>query len=227
MSDSKRETPHFYVQTEVAVDDLSAYLRDINEGDSSPRVTVTAVVGRAAVEALSVYRRFNSVWAGDVLIEADHVNLGVAIAVDGGLLAPAILSAETMTIGQLAAALRDLVGRTHAQRLRPEEISEGTFTLSNLGAFAVSAFAAIITPPQVATLAVARPVNRCVFVNGAAAPVSFMTVTLSADHRVVDGADAARWLEHFKASIEDPQTLFASSPMQFQSLTVKGEECDG
>jgi pyruvate dehydrogenase E2 component (dihydrolipoamide acetyltransferase) len=128
-----------------------------------------------------------------------------------------------MSAREFTAGLRDLIERTHSQRLRPEEISDGSFTLSNLGAFSVSAFTAIITPPQVATLAVARPVNRCVFVDGAPAPASVMTVTLSADHRVVDGADAARWLEHFKAAMEDPRALFGSaSDVQEQSQPMGG-----
>ncbi len=210
MSDSKREAPHFYVQCEVEVDQLLLYLDAVNRSGPQVRVTVTAALARATAETLRVHRRFNSIWTADGLVEADGVNLGIAIAVDGGLLAPAILDAETLTLQKLAVALNDLSQRAKTQKLRPRELTDGTFTLSNLGAFPISAFCAIITPPQVATLATGRPVSRCILHDGTPTSRSIMTVTLSADHRVVDGVDAARWLGQFKSLAEDPPTLFGT-----------------
>ena len=215
MRDSKQQAPHFYVQAEVAVDPLLRQLERFNAGDPPVRVTVTAALARACAEALRVHPRFNSVWTADGLLQADDVNLGVAIALEDGLLAPAVLEAGTFDVVQLAMAVRDLSERAATQKLRPRELTEGTFTLSNLGMFAVTAFTAIITPPQVATLATARPVERLSIHEGTPRAASIMTVTLSADHRVVDGVDAARWLETFTEVVE------AAEPLLSQRAQIK------
>jgi pyruvate dehydrogenase E2 component (dihydrolipoyllysine-residue acetyltransferase) len=135
------------------------------------------------------------------------VNLAVAIALDHGLVAPALLGAERLDVDETATALGDLVERARGTRLRPAEMTDATFTLSNLGMFDVSAFTAIVTPPQVAILAIARPVERCLLEQGEPVRKSMLTATLSADHRALDGADAARFLETFKQAIEDSETL--------------------
>jgi pyruvate dehydrogenase E2 component (dihydrolipoamide acetyltransferase) len=200
MAESKQQVPHFYLQTEVAVGALQARLAELKE---RVRVTMTAALVRGCVTALREHRRFNAVWTPEGLLEADEINVGIAIALDDGLLAPALLGADGLDVAGTAAALSDLVDRTRAARLRPRELSDATFTLSNLGMFQVSAFTAIVTPPQVAILATARPVERLT----PAGPASLLTATLSADHRAVDGADAARFLETFKQAIEDPDSL--------------------
>jgi pyruvate dehydrogenase E2 component (dihydrolipoamide acetyltransferase) len=209
MTDSKQQAPHFYVQAEVAVDPVLQQLERINAADPPVRLTVTAVLACACAKALGAHRRFNSVWTADGLLEADDVNLGVAVALEHGLLAPAVLDAGSLDVIQLAMALRDVAERARTHKLRPLELTDGTFTLTNLGMFAVTAFTAIITPPQVATLATARPVRRPPVDERTPGAASIMTVTLSADHRVVDGADAARWLETFKALVEAPEPLLA------------------
>jgi pyruvate dehydrogenase E2 component (dihydrolipoamide acetyltransferase) len=200
MVESKQQVPHFYVQTEVAVDALRDRLAELKE---RVHVTMTAALVRACVAALRGHRRFNAVWTPDGLLEADEINVGIAIALDDGLLAPALLGADALDVAGTAAALGDLAERARSGRLRPRELSDATFTLSNLGMFQVSAFTAIVTPPQVAILATARPVDRLT----PAGPASLLTATLSADHRAVDGADAARFLETFKQAIEDPDSL--------------------
>jgi pyruvate dehydrogenase E2 component (dihydrolipoamide acetyltransferase) len=205
MSDSKRDAPHFYVQAEIEVDPLRTMIDAVNAGDPPVRITMTAALARACAQTLRVHRRFNSVWTADGLLQAEHVNLGIAIALDDGLLAPAVLDADRMELTELAAAIADLAARTRAQKLRPDEIAGATFTLTNLGMFDVSAFTAIITPPQVATLATGRPMQRVSLRDGVVVPSSLMTVTLSSDHRALDGADAARWLETFKQFAQDPQ----------------------
>src|SRR5205807_1802449 len=124
---------------------------------------------------------------------------GVAIGLDDGLVAPALLRADQLDLAKTAAALADLVERARSTKLRPAEMSEATFTLSNLGMFDVSAFTAIVTPPQVAILATARPVERWT----GDGTTSLMTATLSSDHRAVDGIDAARFLETFKEAMAD------------------------
>jgi pyruvate dehydrogenase E2 component (dihydrolipoamide acetyltransferase) len=210
MVESKQQAPHFYVQTEVVVTGVRDRLDKLNEDGDAPRTTMTAALVRACVAALREHRRLNSVWTQEGLLQADDVNVGIAIALDDGLVAPALLGADRLDTRATAAALRDLVKRARSQRLRPAEISDATFTLSNLGMFDVTAFTAIVTPPQVAILATARPVERWLVADDAPARASVMTATLSADHRAVDGADAARFLETFKQAIEDPETLLVA-----------------
>ncbi len=206
MVESKQQAPHFYVQTEVAIDGVRDRLAALNARGGA-HATMTVALARACVQALRAHPNVNSVWTPDGLLQADSVNLGIAIALDHGLVAPALLAAETMDVATMATALRDLVERARSTRLRPAELSDATFTLSNLGMFDVSAFTAIVTPPQVAILAVARPVERWAFDEGRPVGRAIMTATLSADHRALDGADAARFLETFKQAIEDSETL--------------------
>jgi pyruvate dehydrogenase E2 component (dihydrolipoamide acetyltransferase) len=207
MAESKQQVPHFYVQTEVAVDGVRERLAALNEDADASRATMTVALVRACVAALSAQPRFNSVWTEDGLFQADEVNVGIAIALDDGLVAPALLGADALDVAATAAALRDLVERARSQRLRPAELSGATFTLSNLGMFNVSAFTAIVTPPQVGILATARPIERWLFGDDGPVRADVMTATLSADHRAVDGVDAARFLETFKQAMEDVETL--------------------
>ena len=148
---------------------------------------------------------FNAAWNGDVVESVDAINVGVAIALDDGLIAPALLDCRERGVEDLSRGLADLVARTRAGRLRAPEISEGTFTLSNLGMFDVTQFTAIITPPQVAILATARTAERAVVRDGQLAIRRLMTATLSSDHRVVDGVGAARFLGTLKGLLEAPE----------------------
>jgi pyruvate dehydrogenase E2 component (dihydrolipoyllysine-residue acetyltransferase) len=218
MVESKQQAPHFYVQTEVSVGSLKLRLAALNESGAE-RVTMTVALVRACVAALKEHPRLNAVWTPDGLFQATDVNVGVAIALDDGLVAPALLAADQLDVLETQAALRDLVDRARSQRLRPAELSEATFTLSNLGMFDVSAFTAIVTPPQVAILATARPVERWVGSGEAPERASLLTATLSADHRAVDGVDAARFLQTFKQAMEDPETLLVerSEPKEAMS----------
>lgn len=209
MQESKQQAPHFYAQAEITMDPLLAELERLNASEPPVRITVTAALVRACAEALGTHRMFNSVWTDEGLLEADEINISIAVALDEGLLAPALLGADRLGLSDLATALRDLVERARAQRLRPSEISEATFTLSNLGMFDISAFTAIITPPQVAILAIARPVERWTLQDGKPTSAAVMTATLSADHRAVDGVDSARFLETFKTTLETPRSLLS------------------
>jgi pyruvate dehydrogenase E2 component (dihydrolipoamide acetyltransferase) len=213
MVQSKQQAPHFYVQTEVATDAVSDLLRARKERGET-HATMTVALVRATVEALREHPKLNSVWTPDGLLQATTVNLGIAIALDDGLVAPALLGADHLGVDTTADALRDLIDRARGSRLRPAEMTEATFTLSNLGMFDVSGFTAIVTPPQVAILAVARPVQRWSIEDGEPRRRSVMTATLSADHRALDGVDAARFLQTFKASIEDAKTLLAERELK-------------
>ena len=198
---SKREAPHFYVSTEIEMDAALAAV-DAANAAGGPRVTVTAHLVRAVADALTDHPELNAVWDGDSLYAVRALNIGVAIALDDGLIAPALLDCADRPVSELAAALTDLAARARAGRLRAPEIAEATFTVSNLGMFDVSAFTAIITPPQVAILATGRTEPRPVVRDGDVVVRQVMTATVSADHRAVDGAAVARFLGTFKTRLE-------------------------
>jgi pyruvate dehydrogenase E2 component (dihydrolipoamide acetyltransferase) len=205
MVESKTRVPHFYLSTEVEMDALLDLVDATNrDRGREERVTVTAFLVRAVAITLAEHPAFNAAWNGDVVERWDAINIGVAIALDDGLIAPALLDCRTRDIDDLAGGLADLVERTRAGKLRAAEVGEATFTLSNLGMFDVSQFTAIITPPQVAILATARTVERPVVRDGGVVVRRMMTATLSSDHRVVDGVGAARFLGTLKGLLEAP-----------------------
>jgi pyruvate dehydrogenase E2 component (dihydrolipoamide acetyltransferase) len=205
MTESKQRVPHFYVSTDIEMDALLATAAEINAGrEPGARVTVTAFLIRAIALTLVEHPAFNSAWAGEVIERWDPINIGVAIALDDGLIAPALLDCRDRSIADLADGLRDLVARTKAGRLRLPEMNDATFTLSNLGMFDVTAFVAIVTPPQVAILATARTQERAVVHDGQVVVRKVMTATLSSDHRVVDGVGAAGFLGTLKGLLEAP-----------------------
>ncbi len=213
MTESKQGAPHFYLSTEIEMDVLLAAAEHVNEGRArEERVTVTAFLLRAVALTLAEHPAFNAVWNGEVIERVDDINVGVAVALEDGLIAPALIDCRERGVADLAAGLADLVERTRAGKLRAAEINEGTFTLSNLGMFEVTAFTAIITPPQVAILATARTVERPVVRGGEIVIRRLMTATLSADHRVVDGAGAAAFLGTLKRLIEAPADWASVAP---------------
>lgn len=205
MVQSKQQAPHFYVSTEIEMDALiGAAERHNADLDASARVTLTAYLIRAVALSLLEHPALNAVWAGDTLERWDAVNVGVAIAVDDGLIAPALLDCGSRDVDDIATGLADLTGRTRAGRLKAAEMTDATFTLSNLGMFEVSGFTAIVTPPQVAILATGRSYERPVVRGGEVVIRRIMQATLSADHRAVDGAGAARFLGTLKGLLEAP-----------------------
>ncbi len=203
MAASKREIPHFYVSADIAMDPLLATARELNtRRNGGPKITVTALLLHRLAATLMAHPAFNAVATEEGFVRVDAINIGVAIALDEGLIAPAILDCQSHDPAALAGRLEDLVGRARSGRLRPEELSGPTFTLSNLGAYPVSSFAAIVPPPQVAILATGRAEMRAVVVDGVVVPRTMLTATLSADHRAVDGAAAGAFLATFKELVE-------------------------
>jgi len=202
MTASKQNVPHFYVSTEIVMDDVLGALRRLAEDEGAPRISVTACLVRALTDTLLEQPLFNAIWTPEGGRMLDTVNVGIAIALDDGLLAPALLDCQALDLRQTALALDDLVARAQAGRLRASEMGSATFTLSNLGMFDVTSFAAIVIPPQVAILATGRAVRRPVVVGDSVVVRTVMAATLSADHRALDGAQAARFLAALKARLE-------------------------
>ena len=202
MAASKGSVPHFYVSTEILMDAAIEAARRLSARPGRPRVSVTACLVHALTATLLEQPDFNAIWTPEGGLIRDAVNLGIAIALEEGLLAPALLDCQLLDLEQTAEALDDLVARARAGRLRASEMGSGTFTLSNLGMYDVTSFAAIVIPPQVAILATGRAAPRPVVEGGEIVVRQVMTATLSADHRAVDGAQAARFLGALKARLE-------------------------
>ena len=207
MQASKQEVPHFYVSTEIRMDAALSAVESRNGMRDAPRVSLSAVLVRACALSLREHPSFNAVWTSDGLALAEQVNVSVAVALEGGLIAPAVLDADRLDVPGTAEALSDLVSRARHGKLRGAEITEGTFTVSNLGMFGVSSFTAIVTPPQVAVLAAGKIEKRPFWDGEAFVPASIMNATLSSDHRAVDGADAARFLATLYELLLEPARL--------------------
>ena len=213
MSASKRDAPHFYVSTDVTMESLLAEVHGEGGGTTGgPRVTVTALLIHRLAAALRAHPAFNALATDEGFVQVDAINIGVAIALDDGLIAPALLSCAGAEPVAIAVALEDLVTRARNGRLRAVELTGATFTLSNLGMFPVTQFAAILPPPQVGILAVGRSAPRPVVIDGEIVIRNVMTATLSADHRAVDGAGAGRFLATFKELVEGGQAAPSGGP---------------
>ncbi len=209
-SRSKREAPHFYVTSEIDMDravDLRAQLNEaLREGDA-PRVSVNDLIVKAAAKALEAFPKFNASFKGDHLELHSDVNIGIAVALEEGLILPAIAACSEKSLQEIAAASTDLVGRAQGGTLRAEEYTGGTFSISNLGMFDVDSFAAIIYPPNAAVLAVGTVKEQPVVRNRQVTVAHVMKATLSVDHRVADGAEGARFLMEVKRYLENPMSL--------------------
>ena len=206
--DSKRDAPHFYVTAEVDMGKAMALRRDINDAlPADQRVSVNDLIVRAAALALGQHPQFNAFFRGDHLQYHAAVNIGIAITLESGLIVPGISHCESKSLVEIAAASKDLIARAHSGALRQEEYGDTTFSVSNLGMFAVDSFAAIIFPPHAAVLAVGAVKEQPVAREGQLAVGQVMKATLSTDHRVADGAAAAQFLVTVKGLLENPVTL--------------------
>ena len=206
--DSKREAPHFYVSSDVDMSKAMALRADVNQVvPSESRVSVNDLIVKACAMALQRYPKFNAFFRGDHLQMNANVNIGIAIALESGLIVPGINGCENKTLAEIATASRDLISRAHTGTLRNEEYSGTTFSISNLGMFDVDSFTAIIYPPHAAILAVGRVKEQPVVRDGQVVVCQMMNATLSVDHRVADGAEAAQMLMEVKRLLENPVTL--------------------
>ena len=208
---SKTQIPHFYLSMEIDAAPLAKLRKELNaaaEADAAPKVTVNDFILLAAARAAKQHPRVNAAFAGDSIVEYGSVNLSVAIAVEDGLITPVIRDAQKLSLREISAAVKDLAVRARSKKIKPEEYQGGTLTISNLGAYGVESFYAIINPPQAAILAVGAIVKKPV-VNAQDQIVAGqrMTISLSGDHRVVDGAAGAEFLATIRKSLESPTTL--------------------
>jgi pyruvate dehydrogenase E2 component (dihydrolipoamide acetyltransferase) len=208
LQESKTTAPHFYLTVDCEIDALLAARRQMNDrAPEGVKVSVNDLIIRAAAMALIKVPKANASWEGDHTRFFTHADIAMAVAVDGGLVTPVIWAAEQKGLAEISAISRDLATRARDGKLAPEKFSGGSFTISNLGMYGVREFAAVINPPQGAILAVGAGEQRPVVHDGQLAVATVMTVTLSADHRVVDGAVGAEWLQAFKGYIEAPVTM--------------------
>jgi pyruvate dehydrogenase E2 component (dihydrolipoamide acetyltransferase) len=203
LTESKSSVPHFYLVADCVVDRLIALRAEVN-ATASVKVSVNDFVLKAAAAALLDVPEANAIWGETATTRFSTADIAVAVAIDGGLVTPVLRSVETLTLTQIASGVADLAERARAGRLKQNELEGGSLAVSNLGMYGVTEFSAIINPPQSAILAVGRATQRAIVVDGALAVGTVMTVTLSADHRVLDGALAAQWLAAFVKHIENP-----------------------
>ncbi|HEX8990186.1 MAG TPA: dihydrolipoamide acetyltransferase family protein [Anaerolineales bacterium] len=212
MASSWTTVPHFYLMREVDAGQLIEWRDRITpavEKRSGIKPTYTDLLVKLVGFALREHPRLNAAWAEGRIQFSPEINVGIAVAVEDGLLVPVIRRADAASIGEIASQRKDLVERAQSRKLRPADISGGTFTLTNLGMYGVDAFNAIVNTPQAAILAAGRIAERVVPVKGQITIRPMMLITLSCDHRVVDGARGAQFLDHLSGLIEDPWRLLA------------------
>jgi pyruvate dehydrogenase E2 component (dihydrolipoamide acetyltransferase) len=196
--------PHFFVTREVDAGALKAARDEMLpavEKSHAVKITFTDLIVRAAAGTLKRHPRLNASWTSDSIVAHSEINIALAMAVENAVVTAVIPHADAMSVAEIAVRRRDLMQRATVGRLRPEDVGGGTFTISNLGMYDVDAFTAIIVPPQAAILAVGAVADRVVAVDGDAVVRPMMTVTLSCDHRVVDGARAAEFLRDLVSAL--------------------------
>jgi len=208
MTASWTTAPHFYLVREVNVSRLVTW-RERASNRTGARITYTDLLVRLVAAALSQHRRVNVAWKDGAIVQNADINIGLAVAIDDGLVVPVLHRADTLGLAEIAARREDLVSRAQSGKLRPADIQGGTFTISNLGMYGVDAFDAIVNPPQAAILAVGRIADRVVAVQGQPAVQPTMVLTLSCDHRALDGARGAQFLGALADLIEEPLALLA------------------
>jgi pyruvate dehydrogenase E2 component (dihydrolipoamide acetyltransferase) len=198
--------PHFYLTSVVDAGELLAFRKEVNArlADSGIKVTVTDLLVRACAVALQMHPQVNSSWGGDSIIRHHRINVGIAVALEEGLIVPVVRDADRKSLGEIASEARSLAEKARAGKLTPDEFTGGTFTISNLGMFGVDHFTAIINPPEAAILAVGAASEEPVLRNGNVEARTTIKFTLSIDHRALDGATAAAFLRDLVAVCEEP-----------------------
>jgi len=208
LSESKFTAPHYYLTVEVEMDEAKAARQQINQLPDT-KVSFNDMVLKASAMALLKHKQVNTTWSDEATIINHHVHLGVAVAVEDGLVVPVIKHADQLSFTQLGATVKDMAGRARNKKLTPAEMEGSTFTVSNLGMFGIEEFTSIINQPNSAILSVGAIIEKAVVRDGAIVPRSMMKLTLACDHRTIDGATGAQFLQRLKMYLEHPVTLLA------------------
>jgi|TARA_R110000823_G_scaffold79592_2_gene181466 pyruvate dehydrogenase E2 component (dihydrolipoyllysine-residue acetyltransferase) len=207
LAESKFTAPEYYLTVELDMDHAIAAREAIN-ADPDVKISFNDMIIKACAMALRKHPQVNSQWTPEVTKIAKHIHIGVAVAVDEGLLVPVLKFADQMTFSQIGAQVRELAGKARNKKITPQEMEGSTFTVSNLGMFGITEFTSIINQPNSAILSVGAIVQKPVVKNGQIAVGNTMTVTLACDHRTVDGATGAKFLQTLQQYIENPVTMF-------------------
>ncbi|HTR15586.1 MAG TPA: pyruvate dehydrogenase complex dihydrolipoamide acetyltransferase [Acetobacteraceae bacterium] len=212
LTEAKQTIPHFYVSVDVELDALLRLRADLNaksakDGPGAFKLSVNDLLIKAAALTLRRLPKVNATYTDEAIIQYDDVDISVAVSIPDGLITPIIRRADQKGLAAISNEAKELIARARAGKLKLEEFQGGGFSISNMGMFGVREFAAIINPPQAGILAIAAGEQRPVVKNGALAIATVMTCTLSVDHRVVDGALAAEWVQTFKGIVEEPLSL--------------------
>ncbi|HEX8271718.1 MAG TPA: pyruvate dehydrogenase complex dihydrolipoamide acetyltransferase [Longimicrobiaceae bacterium] len=208
---SSGPVPHFYLTVEIDMGAAMALRKRINEryADQGVKVSPNDLIIKAAASALRRHPFVNASWTGEAIRLYDVVHIGVAVAVEEGLITPVVRDADRKGVGEISQEVKELAARGREKKLKPEEYSGSTFSISNLGMFGIEQFTAVINPPEAAILAVGAVEDKVVVVNGEMAVRQRMHVTLTCDHRVIDGATGAQFLQTLKRYLEDPMMMIA------------------
>lgn len=206
LGESKFTAPHFYLTMRIDMGAMVDARKAINEV-ATTKVSFNDIIIKACAAALKQHPAVNASWRGDFIRYNSHVHIGVAVAVEEGLLVPVVRYVDTKTLSQIATEVRDMAKKAHDKKLQPHDWDGNTFTVSNLGMFGIEEFTAIINPPDACIMAIGAIVEEPVVKNGHVVPGHTMRVTLSCDHRVVDGAKGSEFLQTFKKLMENPVLL--------------------
>jgi len=207
LSESKQTVPHFYLTVDCELDALLAVRKQVNDAADGFKVSVNDFIIKATAVALKKYPAANVSWTDENIVQYERADVSVAVASDNGLITPIIVDAANKSLKQISIEMKDLGGRAKEGKLKPHEFQGGTISVSNLGMFGIREFSAIINPPQAAILAIGAGGERAVVKNGQLTVANMMTVTASFDHRAIDGAVGAEFLQVFKNLIENPMGL--------------------
>jgi pyruvate dehydrogenase E2 component (dihydrolipoamide acetyltransferase) len=206
LAESKFTAPHFYLTLDIDMDNAIA-ARNAMNADKNVKISFNDMVVKASAMALRKHPAINSSWLGDVIRRNHHVHIGIAVAVDEGLLVPVVRFTDTKGLAQIGAEVKDFAQKAKDKKLQPSDWEGNTFTISNLGMFGIESFTAIVNPPDSCILAVGGIKQIPVVKNGQVVPGNVMKLTLSCDHRVVDGASGAAFLQTLKGYLENPVTM--------------------
>ena len=208
LTQAMQDIPHFYLTIDCELDELLRIRKDLNsKASDGVKLSVNDFLIRAAALALMKVPDANVSFAGASLLRHKHADIGIAVALEGGLITPIIRHAETKGLAEISAEAKSLAERARTKKLKPREFEGGSFSISNLGMFGIKSFTAVINPPQAAILAVGKGEERPVVKNGKLEIATIMTATMSCDHRAIDGALGATFLEAFKGFVEYPPSM--------------------